>query len=120
MSDIVKLSDIRKAHRAAEVSAHPKSLSFVSKKKPRGGGFNYWDVTPTGCHSSDCETGKALAREYLAFIGTHHTVGNSTLLACIVHDMFDQAKNGGAWSGVHTAFLNDVNGCAMMAAAILA
>ncbi|RIK95142.1 MAG: hypothetical protein DCC73_01795 [Proteobacteria bacterium] len=116
MSDIVKLSDIRKARRKQTSAPLPDTLSFVSKRK--GGGFNYWDVKPTGCSSKDCETGKVLAEEYLAFIGANPTIGNVSLLACIVRDMFEQAKNGGAWSGVHTAFLSDVNGYAMMVARV--
>lgn len=114
MSDIVKLSDIRKARRKQTSAPLPDTLSFVSKRK--GGGFNYWDVKPTGCYSSDYETGRALAKEYLAFIGVNRIIGNSALLACIVRDMFEQAKNGGAWSGVHTAFLSIVKDYAMLVA----
>ena len=97
------------------------TLSFVSKRKPKGGGgFNYWDVKPTGSYSDDCDVGRALAEEYLAFIGAHPTVGNGTLLTSIVHDMIAQAKAGALWSGMHVGFLARVNLDAMGAAYIKA
>ena len=91
-------------------------LSFMSKRKPKGTGIDYWDVTPTGSYSDDCETGRALAEEYLTFIGSNPTAGNATLLTCIVREMIDRAANGGQWSGVHVGFLAGVNHHAMAAA----
>ena len=99
---------------------HPAdALPFLKLRRPKGTGINYWDVTPTGSYGEDCNTGHALAEEYLAYIGANPTVGNGTLLTCIVHEMIDQAKDGQPWSGVHVGFLAGVNGYAMATARAL-
>lgn len=100
---------------------HADDLSFMRRRKPRGqgGGIDYWVVEPTGNYVTDCETGHNLAKEYLAYIAKHPTVGNAYLLSCIVHDMVDQAATGKKWSGIHGAFLHDVNHHAMAMAAAL-
>ena len=95
------------------------ALSFIERRKPMGSGFNYWDVKPSGNYGEDCDTGHALAEEYLAYIGTNPTYGNGTLLTCIVHEMIDQAKDGHPWSGVHVGFLAGINRYAMAAAQIV-
>lgn len=117
MSTIVSLSKVRKAREKVAKPPLSDALSFVSKRK--GGGFNYWDVKPTGSYEADCNAGTALAEEYLAFIGAHPTYGNGTLLTCIVHAMFDQAKDGDRWSGLHVGFLAGVNRYAMATAQIV-
>ena len=117
MSEIVNLNKFRKALAKKAQPPVPDKLSFVTKGKPSGTGFNYWNVKPTGSHEADCETGKALADEYLAFIGAHPTFGNATLLTCIVRDMIDQAKAGASWSGLHLGFLQRIN-CFAMAMAV--
>lgn len=113
MSEIVNLNKFRKAMAKRAQPPGSDELSFVTKRKPRGTGFDYWNVKPTGSYEADCETGKALADEYLAFIGAYPTYGNATLLTCIVRDMIDQAKAGASWSGMHVGFLARVNRCAM-------
>jgi hypothetical protein len=81
-------------------------------------GFNYWNVELTGSHAADCAMGRALAAEYLAFIGAYPTNDNATLLGLIVRDMIDQARDGGSrWSGAHLGFLSGINQMAMAAAA---
>jgi hypothetical protein len=93
-------------------------LSFVKCRK-RGGGYDYWAVSPSGSYSVDCEAAKRLAEEYLAYIGNWPTNGNATLLTCIVRSMLDQAIAGGKWSGLHVGFLAGVNGHAMLAASAM-
>jgi hypothetical protein len=77
----------------------PDALSFVTWRK--GGGFNYWDVTPTGSYDDDCKTGEALAREYLTFRDAWPGWTTTTFLDRIVRDMIKQQR----WSGVHLGFL---------------
>lgn len=99
--------------------ARPDCLSFVEKntaKGPAGGGYLYWVVDPSDNYGQDCQTGKALADEYLGFLGEHPNNGNSTLLGCIVKDMVKR----GTFSGVELAFLNRVNTNAMAFAAMTA
>ena len=98
---------------------HASALSFMSTKKQRGTGIDYWLVASTGRYGEDCEAGRALAAEYLAYIGEQPTVGNASLLTCIVRDMIDQAKAGSGWSGVHAGFLRQINEYAMAAARVI-
>ena len=112
MSDIVNLDEARKEREGLLAPPPPEALSFVSKRSDDRGGFNYWDVEPTGLYANDCATGTALAVEYLAFIGAHPTNGNATLLTFIVRDMVEQK----AWSGVHAGFLACINRVTMAAA----
>lgn len=47
-----------------------ESLSFIgTRKKGEPGDFprHFWRVSPTGDYQADCETGRALALEYLAY-----------------------------------------------------
>jgi hypothetical protein len=113
---IISLSKVRKAREKEALPPGFDALSFVSKRKPRGNGFNFWDVTPTGSYADDCQTGAALAAEYLAFIGAWPTHGNGALLGFIVRDMIDPAGDGARWSGVHVGFLAGVNHYAMVTA----
>jgi hypothetical protein len=104
---------------------HADALSFM-RRKPRGdkfGGVDHWVVERTGSFDIDCEKGRALAREYLDFIGTYPTVGNGTLLSCIVSDMVVDAVERGVdaerpWAAlgrIESAFLREVNRYAMAA-----
>ena len=95
------------------------TLSFVKRRKPKVGGFDYWSISPSGHYTADCEAGRLLAVEYLAFIGNYPTVGNATLLNCIVRDMIEHAKSGNDWSGVHLGFIRTINEYAMAAAVTL-
>jgi hypothetical protein len=115
---VIDLKKFRAALANKPMPPPPDSLSFVTKRKPRGTGYNYWNVKPTDSYEADCEAGSALADEYLAFIGAHPTYGNATLLTCIVGDMIDQAKAGASWSGLHVGFLGRVNLCAMAMAKV--
>lgn len=117
MSNIVKLADVREQGRA-KVAHHADVLSFMKRRKPRGSGIDYWAVEVSGDYSRDCETGETLGREYLAYLGQHPTVGNATLLNCIVHDMVRQ-RAGGGLTGVEIGFLSRVNKYAMATAVAL-
>lgn len=117
MSNIIKLVDVRKRRRA-KVAHHADVLSFMKLRKPRGSGIDYWAVAASGDYSRDCETGTALGREYLAYLGQYPTVGNATLLNCIVHDMVSQ-RAGGRLTGIEIGFLCRVNEYAMATAAAL-
>lgn len=93
-------------------------LSFVVLKGKAGGGFDYWNVESTGNYSADCELGRQLGEEYLAYIGKHPTNGNVSLLACIVDSMVARRREplnswGRHTTGVEMAFLTAVNGYAM-------
>ena len=101
-------------------------LSFVARKTPKkkGGGFDYWTAEPSRNYSEDCEVGGILAEEYLAFIGQYPTVGNSTLLGCVVNAMVNKvvARGPGSrteyrLSGVEVQFLQRINEYAMALAA---
>lgn len=51
---------------------HPaEALSFFKRRTPKGTGIAYWDVTPSGNYSEECEFGQALADEYLTYIGAN-------------------------------------------------
>jgi hypothetical protein len=100
---------------------HPADdLSFMAPRPKRGTGIDYWIVHPSGSYDDDCEAGKRMAEEYLAYVGKHSTVGNSTLLTCIVREMIDRAKGGEEWSGIHVGFLAGINGYAMSMAHMMA
>ncbi|MFI5013224.1 MAG: hypothetical protein ACHQAY_12850 [Hyphomicrobiales bacterium] len=95
------------------------ALSFMARRKPAGSGIKFWRIRPTGSYAEDCTTGANLAAEYLAFLGKYPTVGNGTLLTCIVSEMLVRAIDGEAWSGVHVGFLSEINGYAMSCARFL-
>jgi hypothetical protein len=95
---------------------HAKTLSFMQLRKKRGTGVDYWIVESSGNYTIDCDKGEQLADEYLTYIGKYPTVGNATLLNCIVHDMIDRAKAGAPWTGVHVGFLSGINRYAMATA----
>jgi hypothetical protein len=121
MTKVVKLDVFRRTRRLdcapAPKEPHPADdLSFMKRRRPKGGGIDYWLINPTGNYSADCEAGRKLADEYLAYIGEHPTNGNTTLLTCIVHEMIDRAIAGQKWSGVHVGFLASVNRYAMATA----
>ena len=123
MTNVVPLRP-RDGKRLGEEIPNPAdALSFMKRRKPRGGGINYWNVAATGQGFQDCETGRELAREYLAYIGQYPTVGNATLLHCIVNDIVAHAADRAdypAWrklSGVEIGFLAEINRAAMTLAA---
>jgi hypothetical protein len=124
MSNIVNLGKVRKARENAALPPRSDALSFVTKRKGKGGGFDYWNVDSTGDYSADCELGRRLGEEYLAFIGAHPTYGNGTLLHCIVDSMMSRRREpsthwGRHVSGVEIGFLSAVNRYAMAAARIV-
>jgi len=97
-----------------EPAPHPTdALSFMKKRRPKGSGINYWLVDRTGNYCEQCERGKQLAAEYLAFIGKYPSVGSECLLSDIVHSMIERAEQGDGWTGVHLGFLFEVNRYAM-------
>ena len=64
-------------------------LSFMKRRKPRGGGINYWLVDQTGNYPEKCNRGKQLATEYLTFVGQYPAYGEY-LLSDIVHSMIER------------------------------
>lgn len=119
MGTVVQFEQVERVSKHLRTSPPHETdvLSFMRRrKKSEGGGIDYWNVKPTGNYVDDCATGKRLAAEYLAFVGEWPTVGNGTLLGCIVHDMMERSLNGEPWSGVHFGFLGEINHCAMMMA----
>jgi hypothetical protein len=99
---------------------HAEALSFMQVRKKMGTGIDYWIVESSGKYDVDCDRGRQLADEYLTYIGEYPTVGNATLLNCIVRDMIDRAKAGEPWTGIHVGFLRGVNEYAIAAAVSLA
>ncbi|MEP9347868.1 hypothetical protein [Xanthobacter sp. KR7-225] len=114
MSRAVTVMDTAKSTPA--VPHHADILSFVKRRKPRGGGIDHWVVSPTGDYDEDCKAGRRLAAEFLTYIGNYPTYGSATLLNLIVHDMIECAKAGKEWGGVHVGFLQEVSGFAMSTA----
>jgi hypothetical protein len=110
-ADGTKPARQRAAHHPAD------DLSFMKRWMPRGTGVDYWNIEATGRYDLDCEKGKELAREYLAYIGQHPTFGNATLLGCIVGDMAGRVADRGRLSGVEIAFLQCINEAALFTAA---
>jgi hypothetical protein len=120
MNNVISLATARRLRRNKAKLPHPADdLSFMKRRKPRGTGIDYWLINPTDDSSADCETGRKLAEEYLAYIGEHPTYGNATLLTCIVHEMIERARDGQKWSGIHVGFLRVVNDHAMAIARAL-
>jgi hypothetical protein len=121
MTGVIKLDAYRRNVEAPKESHqspthYADSLSFMKVSKPKGTGIDYWLINPTGDYSADCEAGRKLADEYLAYIGEHPTNGNTTLVTDIVHEMIDRAKGGQKWSGIHVGFLDGVNRYSMATA----
>ena len=114
MSNVIKFRG--KTAKAISPCLAYDALSFIKGRKPKGGGHDYWSVLPSGNYPADCETGRFLATEYLTFIGNYPTVGNATLLNCIVREMVEKATIGKGWSGVHLGFIRTVNEFAMATA----
>jgi hypothetical protein len=103
----------------ARSAPHPADdLSFMKRRAPppRGSGIDYWDVDVTGCYGADHEKGEKLAREYLTYIGQHPTVGNATLLGCIVNDIVKRVGDVGRLDGVAVGFLRGINKAALLTA----
>jgi len=110
MTNVVQLKRDQKAPHPAD------DLSFMKTRTPRGSGIDYWNVDVTGRYGSDSETGEKLAREYLTYIGQHPTVGNATLLGCIVNDMVKRVGDDGRLDGVAVGFLRGINKAALFTA----
>lgn len=88
------------------VPNHADALSFMARRgRTAGGGIDNWIVEGTGNFSKDCELGRALAREFLDYVGEYTTNGNVLLLSHIVVDMV--AKNDTP-KGVIIGFMNAV------------
>jgi hypothetical protein len=103
-------------------SPRADALSFVEARAQ--GGFDYWCVENTGDYSADCEKGRALGEEYLAFIGQYPTNGNATLLQSIVDSMIARRREpstswGRYTTGIEIGFLSAVNGYALAMARLL-
>ena len=105
-------------HRADE-------LSFVSLNPAEVGGYNYWNVAPSGRWSEDCETGRHLGVEFLSYVGRHPTNGNATLLPQIVNSMIAARKDaepryGDRYTtGCELGFLSAVGEYAMATAKVI-
>lgn len=86
---------------------HSDALSFMVRKgRKQGGGVDNWAVEGTGKFSTDCERGRALADEFIAYFGEFTTNGNMTLLAGIVIDM---VTKGDVPKGLIIGFMNRVS-----------
>ena len=118
MSNVIAFPN-RTESQPASTSPPSDALSFVKRRKPKSGGFNYWSISSSGNYTADCAAGKLMAAEYLAFIGKYPTVGNATLLNCIVREMVEQATSGNGWSGLHLAFIGAINEYAMATAEMM-
>ena len=93
-----------------QVSSEWTDLSFVKRRiegRKRGCGLNYWAVTPSGDYVADCNTGRALALEYLGFVSK-----SAFPLQFIVLDM----PRGEGRSGIEIGFLSAVSRAAMLGA----
>lgn len=114
MTNVVQLRNSPVSERK---TSHPADdLSFLKKRKPRGGGgIDYWNVKPSGDHYLDFARGKELALEYLSYIGQHPTIGNSNLLPMIVSSMLEKHVDG-RLSGVAKGFIQGINDAAMITA----
>lgn len=120
MGTIICLSDARRkrsAERRENPTAYADALSFMRKRKRReGGGIEYWAVESSGSYSTDCDIGKQLGKEFLAYIGNHPTIGNATLFTWIVC----QRQEFGTSKGLQVGFLEEIGSYAMFAAAAFA
>ncbi|MFN7090692.1 MAG: hypothetical protein ACK4P4_09110 [Allorhizobium sp.] len=97
-------------------SPHPAlDLSFM-RLKLNGAGIDYWTVEPSGSYTRDCELGRSLAQEFLAYIGENPTNGNMTLLGCIALEMMEKQTP----RGIVIGFMAEINGYAMATARLLA
>lgn len=97
---------------------HPATdLSFMRLRVPKGTGIDYWIVESAGSYGADYDKGLALGQEFLEYIGKHPTVGNDTLVGCIVGDM--PGCRTGKLTGLELGFLRAVSTYAMMAAKAL-
>lgn len=117
MSNVVSFPSAKRA--APEAPPHHTDvLSFTKKRRPKGGGINYWLIDRSGNYCEQIQRGKQLAGEYLSFIGEYPNVGNGYLLSDIVNSMIEGAQHGEGWTGVHLGFLHEVSRFAMAAATI--
>lgn len=108
MTNIVKFKPRAEPHPADD-------LSFMERRKPKGTGIDFWKVETSGSYGADCKRGAQLAHEYLSYVGKHPTVGNATLLGCIVGAMVERAQDGKI-GGVEIGFLRKLNLAAMTTA----
>jgi hypothetical protein len=94
------------------------TLSFVRKRASKeGGGFDYWSVATTGSYGTDCDKGRDLGAEYLAFLAANPSSGNASLLQCVVASMIERAlAHGRDAKGIEVGFLQSVNEHALLAA----
>ena len=104
---------VRKNRRGIQ-PRHAVELSFMAPRSI-GGGVDHFRAETTGSYSGDCDHGRALAMEYLDYVGKHPTNGNTTLLACIVLDMMKADTSKGLIIG----FMGAVNEYAMSVARLL-
>jgi hypothetical protein len=102
---VIRLSDRRPAR-----APHPADVLSFMRRRPKGGGIDYWTVEASGNYGVDCRRGKELAMEFGAFLGREPTYGNASLLQCIVADMVRRphVAAAGRLSGVEVAFLATV------------
>lgn len=76
-----------------KVPHHADALSFMARRQPHGTGIDSWIVEGTGKFATDCERGRALADEFVAYLGEYTTNGNMILLGCIVTEMVAKGEN---------------------------
>ena len=83
---------------------HPlDGLSFIATKKPKGSGFDYWTIEPSGDYTEDCLRGEQCAIEYLERMAE---CGNLHSLRSIVLDIAGKDKE--AHTGLIVGFFGTI------------
>jgi hypothetical protein len=82
-----------------------ESLPFVKRRQPKGTGYCYWVVNPSGNYARDCQTGNDYARLLLPHLKYN---GGIVLLGSIVLDMIKagDAENG---KGLVVGFMGELS-----------
>lgn len=83
----------------------PDSLPFVKLNRPKGSGYSYWVVKPSGNYTRDCESGREYAQMLLPFLKYNAGI---VLLGCIVLDMI-RAGEKKAGKGLVVGFMAELS-----------
>jgi hypothetical protein len=83
----------------------PDSLPFIKRRNPKGSGYRYWAVNPSGDYGRDCETGAVYAKMLLPFL--KYNAGIS-MLGSIVLDMIE-AGNDKVGKGLIVGFMSELS-----------
>lgn len=80
------------------------SLPYVTRRTPKGTGYCYWSVKPTGDYGKDCDTGRDYARMLLPHLKYNAGI---TMLGCIVLDMINAGDRAG--KGLIVGFMAEIS-----------